>query len=84
MPQVEDEAKQKWHYEQAERMPLANFTSGLGGQAGKFTRFSLPENMDQEGERDKDIPTTWRHAGWLKYEGVSIIIRTVSYLEKQG
>jgi len=47
VPQVGDEAKQKWHYEQAERMLLASFTSGLVGQAGKFTRFNLPENMDQ-------------------------------------
>jgi len=47
VPQVEDEGKQKWHYEQAERMLLARFTSGLVGQAGKFTRFNLPENMDQ-------------------------------------
>ena len=28
-------------------MLLTSFTSGLGGQAGKFTRFNLPENMDQ-------------------------------------
>jgi hypothetical protein len=47
VPHVEDEAKQKWHYEQAERMLLASFTSGLLDQAGKYTRFNLPENMDQ-------------------------------------
>jgi len=27
-------------------MFLASFTSGLGGKAGKFTRFNLPENME--------------------------------------
>jgi hypothetical protein len=42
---VEDAAKQKWHYEQAERMFLASFTSGLVGQAGKFVRSNLPENL---------------------------------------
>jgi hypothetical protein len=47
MPKFEDAAKQKWHYEQAERMLFASFTSGLVGQAGKFTRFNLPENMEQ-------------------------------------
>jgi hypothetical protein len=45
--QVEDAAKKKLHYEQAERMLLGSFTSGLAGQAGKFVRFNLPENMDQ-------------------------------------
>jgi hypothetical protein len=42
---VEDPVQQKWHYEQSERMPLASFISGLGGEAGKFTRFNLPTNM---------------------------------------
>jgi hypothetical protein len=47
VPKVEDLVQQKWHYEQAERMLLASFTSGLTGQAGKFTRFNLPANMNE-------------------------------------
>jgi hypothetical protein len=47
VPKVEDAVQQKWHYKQTEKMLLASFTSGLTGQAGKFTRFNLPGNMDQ-------------------------------------
>jgi hypothetical protein len=46
-PNVEDPVQQKWHYKQAERMLLASFTSGLGGEVGKFTRFNLPTNMSE-------------------------------------
>jgi len=46
MLQVQDEAKQKWHYEQAE-MILASFTSGLLGEAGRQTRINLPRNMQE-------------------------------------
>jgi len=47
VPKVEDEAKQKWHYEQAERMLLASFTSGLSGQAGRHARINLPGNVEE-------------------------------------
>jgi hypothetical protein len=47
VPKVEDLVQQKWHYEQAERMVLASFTSGLSGEVGKFTRFNLPANMSE-------------------------------------
>jgi hypothetical protein len=47
VPIVEDSVQQKWHYEQAERMLLASFTSGLSGEVGKFTRFNLPTNMSE-------------------------------------
>jgi hypothetical protein len=46
VPKVEDAVQQKWHYEEAERMLLASFNSGLTGQAEKFTRFHLSGNMD--------------------------------------
>jgi hypothetical protein len=39
--------QQKWHYEQTDRMLLASFTSGLGGEVGKFTRFNLSANMSE-------------------------------------
>jgi hypothetical protein len=45
VPKVEDPVQQKWHYEEAERMLLASFTSGLQGEVGKCTRFNLPTNM---------------------------------------
>jgi hypothetical protein len=47
VPKVEDPVQQKWHYEQAERILLASFTSGLSGEVGKFTRFNLPANMSE-------------------------------------
>jgi hypothetical protein len=47
VPKVEDPVQQKWHYEQAERMLLASSTSGLTGQARKFTRFNLPANINK-------------------------------------
>jgi hypothetical protein len=47
VPQVEDETKQIWYYEQFERMHLASFTSGLLGETGKQVGFNLPENMDK-------------------------------------
>jgi hypothetical protein len=47
VPKVEHPVKQKWHYEQAERMLLASFSSCLSGEVGKFTRFNLPANMSE-------------------------------------
>jgi hypothetical protein len=37
VPKVDNPEKQKWHYEQAERMLLASFISGLHGEAGRVT-----------------------------------------------
>ena len=45
MPHVDDPALQKLHYEHAERMLLASFTSGLVGTPGRHVRFSLPKNL---------------------------------------
>ena len=47
LPQVDDPALQKLHYEHAERMLLANFTSGPIGTPGRQVRFSLPKNMEE-------------------------------------
>ena len=47
VPQVDDPALQKLHYEHAERMLLASFTSGLTGTSGRQVRFSLPKNMEE-------------------------------------
>jgi hypothetical protein len=47
VPKVEDPVQEKWHYEQAEKMLLASFTSDLLGEVGKFTRFHLPTNMSE-------------------------------------
>ena len=47
VPQVEDPALQKLHYEQAERMLLASFTSGLLGTPGRQVRYSMPQTMDE-------------------------------------
>jgi hypothetical protein len=42
---VEDESARKVFNEQVERILLANFTSGLEGNRGKHTRFSMPSTM---------------------------------------
>jgi hypothetical protein len=47
LPQVEDPVLQNLHYEQAERMLLASFTSGLLGTPGREVRFSMPQTMDE-------------------------------------
>ena len=47
MPQVDDPALQKHHYEHAERMLFASFTSGPIGTPGRQVRFSLPKNMQE-------------------------------------
>ena len=47
VPQVEDAALQKLHYEQADRMLLASFTSGLAGTPGRQVRYSMPQIMDE-------------------------------------
>jgi hypothetical protein len=47
VPKVEDPVHQKWHYDQAKRMLLASFTSGLFGKGGKFTRFNLPADTSE-------------------------------------
>jgi hypothetical protein len=46
VPQVADAAQQKIYNEQAERMMLASFISGLSGTPGKQVRFSLPGTME--------------------------------------
>ena len=47
VPQVDDTVLQKLHYEHAERMLLASFTSGLVGTPGRQVHFSLPKNMQE-------------------------------------
>ena len=47
VPQVDDPALQILHYEHAERMLLASFTSGLTGTPGRLVRFSLPKNKEE-------------------------------------
>jgi hypothetical protein len=47
VPQVENAALQKLHYEQAERMLLASFTAGLIGTAGRQVRYAMPKSVDE-------------------------------------
>jgi hypothetical protein len=47
VPQVENPQLQKLYYEQAERMLLSAFSSGLMGSPGKQVRFSLPKTLDE-------------------------------------
>ena len=47
VPQVENQELQKLYYEQAERMLLSSFTSGLLGNAGKQVRYTLPRTLDE-------------------------------------
>ena len=47
VPQVDDPELQKFHYEHAETMLFASFTSGLTGTPGRQVRFSLPKNMEE-------------------------------------
>ena len=47
VPQVDDPALQKLHYEHAERMLLASFTSGFIGTPWRDVRFSSPKNMQE-------------------------------------
>ena len=47
VPQVEDAALQKLYHEQAERMLLASFTSGLTGTPGRQVRFAMPKSVDE-------------------------------------
>jgi hypothetical protein len=43
VPQVENPELQKLYYEQAERMQLASFRSGLAGTPGRQTRYAMPK-----------------------------------------
>jgi hypothetical protein len=45
-PHVEEESARKLCNEQVERMLLSSFTSGLQGNPGKHTRFSMPSTME--------------------------------------
>ena len=47
VPKVEDPVVQKIHYDQADRMLLASFISGLTGAAGTQTRYEMPSNLDE-------------------------------------
>jgi hypothetical protein len=47
VPQVEDPAMQRIYYEQAERMLLASFTSGLLNTAGRQVRYVMPKTVDE-------------------------------------
>ena len=47
VPQVENQELQKLYYEQAERMLLSSFTSGLLGNAGKQVRYALPRTLEE-------------------------------------
>ena len=44
---VDDPAAQRIHNENADRMLLASFVAGLAGQAGRQTRYSNPQSLDQ-------------------------------------
>ena len=46
VPQVEDPVVQKLHYDQADRMLLASFISGLLGPAGRQSRYAMTNNLD--------------------------------------
>jgi hypothetical protein len=46
VPQAADAVQQTIYNEQAERMMLASFISGLSGIPGKQVRFALPETME--------------------------------------
>jgi hypothetical protein len=45
--QVDDPVLQKFHYEQAERMLLASFSSGLTGMPGRQVRYARPSSMTE-------------------------------------
>jgi len=47
VPRVEDPVTQRIYYEQAERMLLASFTSGLLNTVGRQVRYALPKTMDE-------------------------------------
>jgi hypothetical protein len=47
VPKVEDPNLQKFHYDQAERMMLAAFISGLQGNPGQQVRFRMPRSMEE-------------------------------------
>jgi hypothetical protein len=47
VPQVENPALQKLYYEQAERMLLARFMSGLTGTTGRQVGFAMPKSVDE-------------------------------------
>ena len=44
---MDDPAAQRIHNENADRMLLASFVAGLAGQAGRQTRYSNPQSLDQ-------------------------------------
>ena len=44
---MNDPVAQRVHYENAERMLLASFVSGLNGLVGKHTRYASPSLMHQ-------------------------------------
>jgi hypothetical protein len=46
IPKVEDPVVQKIHYDEADRMLLASFISGLWGPAGREVRYAMPPNLD--------------------------------------
>jgi acyl-coenzyme A synthetase/AMP-(fatty) acid ligase len=47
VPQLENADLQKLYYEQAERMLLASFTSGITGTPGRQVRFAMPMNLEE-------------------------------------
>lgn len=47
VPKVEDPSLQKFHYDQAERMLLSTFISGLSGNPGQQVRYQMPATIDQ-------------------------------------
>ena len=47
VPKVDDPLLQKFHYDQTQRMLLAPFTAGLGGNAGQQIRFKMPATVQQ-------------------------------------
>ena len=47
IPRVEDPVTQRINYEQAERMLVASFSSGLLNTVGRQVRYALPKTMDE-------------------------------------
>ena len=47
VPKVKDPLRQKFHYDQAQRMLLLTFIAGLVGNPGKQCRFQMPASVDR-------------------------------------
>ena len=47
MEKTDDQVARRVHRENAERMLLASFISGLAGKVGKYVRYQSPRNLEQ-------------------------------------